>query len=134
MPTGWQNAILRYGRLQICATQSGYTGGEGRGEGARLSLTARAPWLVAGLFGLLHGFGFAGALSQVGLPANDIPLALLNFNLGVEAGQLAFVVVALGVIALLRRVRLPEWTPLLPPYAIGSVAMFWVIQRTAAIW
>ena len=68
-------------------------------------LTERAPWLVAGTFGLLHGFGFAGALSQVGLPANDIPLALLFFNLGVEAGQLAFVVVALGVIALLRRVR-----------------------------
>jgi len=97
-------------------------------------LTERAPWLVAGTFGLLHGFGFAGALSQVGLPANDIPLALLFFNLGVEAGQLAFVVVALGVIGLLRRIRLPEWTPILPPYAIGSIAMFWVIQRTAAIW
>jgi hydrogenase/urease accessory protein HupE len=129
-----QNAILRYGRLQICATQSGYTGGGGRGEVERLSLTARAPWLVAGLFGLLHGFGFAGALSQVGLPANDIPLALLFFNLGVEAGQLAFVVVTLGMIALLRRLRLPEWSPLLPPYAIGSVAMFWVIQRIAVIW
>ena len=97
-------------------------------------LTERAPWLVAGTFGLLHGFGFAGALSQVGLPANDIPLALLFFNLGVEAGQLAFVIVALAVIALLRRIRLPEWTPILPPYAIGSVAMFWVIQRTVAIW
>jgi hydrogenase/urease accessory protein HupE len=97
-------------------------------------LTERAPWLVAGTFGLLHGFGFASALSQVGLPANDIPLALLFFNLGVEAGQLAFVVVALGVIAALRRIRLPEWTPILPPYAIGSVAMFWVIQRAAAIW
>ena len=97
-------------------------------------LTERAPWLVAGTFGLLHGFGFAGALSQVGLPANDIPLALLFFNLGVEAGQLAFVVVALGVIALLRRIRLPEWAPILPPYAIGSVAMFWVIERTVAIW
>jgi HupE / UreJ protein len=97
-------------------------------------LTESAPWLVAGIFGLLHGFGFAGALSQVGLPANDIPLALLFFNLGVEAGQLAFVFVALGVIALLRRVRLPEWTPILPPYAIGCVAMFWVIVRTAAIW
>jgi hydrogenase/urease accessory protein HupE len=97
-------------------------------------LTERAPWLVAGTFGLLHGFGFAGALSQVGLPANDIPLALLFFNLGVEAGQLAFVVVTLGVIALLRRIRIPEWAPILPPYAIGSVAMFWVIQRTAAIW
>lgn len=103
-------------------------------EGVKSSLTARAPWLVAGSFGLLHGFGFAGALSQVGLPANDIPLALLFFNLGVEAGQLAFVVVALGVIALLRRAKLPEWSPLLPPYAIGSVAMFWVIQRIAVIW
>jgi len=110
------------------------TGGEGRAEGTRLSLTARAPWLVAGLFGLLHGFGFAGALSRVGLPANDIPLALLNFNIGVEVGQLAFVVVALGAMALLRRLRLPKWSPLLPPYAIGSVAMFWVIERIAAIW
>jgi len=97
-------------------------------------LTERAPWLVAGSFGLLHGFGFAGALSQVGLPANDIPLALLCFNLGVEAGQLAFVVVALGVIALLRRVRLPEWSSILPPYAIGGVAMFWVIERTVVFW
>jgi hydrogenase/urease accessory protein HupE len=96
-------------------------------------LTERAPWLVAGTFGLLHGFGFAGALSQVGLPANDIPLALLFFNLGVEAGQLAFVTVTLGAIAVLPRVRLPEWAPILP-YAIGSIAMFWVIQRTAAIW
>jgi hydrogenase/urease accessory protein HupE len=97
-------------------------------------LTERAPWLVAGSFGLLHGFGFAGALSEVGLPVNDIPLALLFFNLGVEAGQLAFVVVALGIIALLRRMRLPRWAELLPPYAIGGVAMFWVIERTAAIW
>jgi hydrogenase/urease accessory protein HupE len=97
-------------------------------------LTERAPWLVAGSFGLLHGFGFAGALSQVGLPLNDIPLALLFFNLGVEAGQLAFVAVTLGVIPSLSRVRLPEWAPLLPPYAIGGVAMFWVIQRTASIW
>jgi hypothetical protein len=59
---------------------------------------------------------------------------LLAFNLGVEAGQLAFVATGLGVIALLRRMRLPQWAPLLPPYAIGSVAMFWVIERTAAIW
>lgn len=99
-------------------------------------LTERAPWLVAGLFGLLHGFGFAGALSEVGLPENDIPLALFFFNVGVEAGQLAFVGVALGVIALLRRVTipLPRWTPLVPPYAIGALAMFWVIERTSAIW
>lgn len=104
-----------------------------RGESG---LTERAPWLVAGVFGLLHGFGFAGALSEVGLPANDIPLALLWFNLGVEAGQLAFVAVVLAVIALLRRITFtfPRWTPLVPPYAIGALAMFWVIERTAAIW
>jgi hydrogenase/urease accessory protein HupE len=94
-------------------------------------LTERAPWLVAGTFGLLHGFGFAGALAQVGLPQNDIPLALLFFNLGVEAGQLAFVAAVLAVLALVRRANItfPRWTPLVPPYAIGSIAMFWVIQR-----
>lgn len=99
-------------------------------------LAERAPWLVAGLFGLLHGFGFAGALSEVGLPQNDIPLALLFFNVGVEAGQLAFVAVVLALTALLRRItlRLPRWAPLVPPYAVGSLAMFWVIERTAAIW
>jgi len=105
-----------------------------RSRRGKRGVTARAPWLIAGSFGLLHGFGFAGALSQLGLPANDIPLALLFFNLGVEAGQLGFVVVALGVIELLRRMRMPEWAPLLPPYAIGGVAMYWVIERTVAIW
>lgn len=98
-------------------------------------LTERAPWIVAFTFGLLHGFGFAGALAQVGLPPHDIPLALLLFNVGVEAGQLAFVGAVLATLALVRRVRLPapEWTQLVPPYAIGSVAMFWVIQRIAAL-
>ncbi len=98
-------------------------------------LTERAPWLVAFTFGLLHGFGFAGALADVGLPQNDIPLALLLFNVGVEAGQLAFVGAVLAVIALARRSRFtfPRWTQLAPPYAIGSVAMFWVIQRVAAL-
>ncbi|MEZ0275436.1 MAG: HupE/UreJ family protein [Roseimicrobium sp.] len=99
-------------------------------------LTQRAPWIVAFTFGLLHGFGFAGALSEVGLPQGDIPSALLLFNVGVEVGQLAFVAVVLVIIALIHRVRLPlpRWAPLVPPYAIGSVAMFWVFQRVAAIW
>jgi hydrogenase/urease accessory protein HupE len=97
----------------------------------RQGLTSRAPWIVAFTFGLLHGFGFAGALSEVGLPQNDIPLALLLFNVGVEAGQLAFVAVVLAVGALVIRLKpvLPHWAPLVPPYVIGSVAMFWVIQR-----
>lgn len=98
------------------------------------SLTAQAPWLVAFAFGLLHGFGFASALSEIGLPQNRIPVALLFFNLGVEVGQLLFVA---GVLAARRSLRvimesLPRWVERVPPYVIGSVAMFWVIQRLAA--
>jgi hydrogenase/urease accessory protein HupE len=107
--------------------------GKGWGEEAA-SLTVRKPWIVAFSFGLLHGFGFAGALSEVGLPEGHIPLALLFFNIGVETGQLLFIAAVLTFIALVRRVRvpLPRWTEFVPPYAIGSVAMFWVIQRVAA--
>ena len=80
------------------------------------------------------GFGFAGALSEVGLPEGHIPVALLFFNLGVEAGQLLFIAAVLALVAAARRVRMawPRWAGLVPPYAIGSVAMFWVIQRVAA--
>lgn len=105
-----------------------------RARRGRHGITARAPWIVAFTFGLLHGFGFAGALSEVGLPEGHIPMALLFFNLGVEIGQLLFLAAVLGLIVLGRRagVSLPRWAELAPPYAIGSVAMFWVIQRVAA--
>ena len=105
-----------------------------RVRAGEVPLTARAPWIVAFAFGLLHGLGFAGALAEVGLPPGDIPLALLAFNLGVEVGQLAFVAVVLAVIALVRRVcgPLPRWAGAIPAYAIGSVAMFWTVQRVAA--
>ena len=97
-------------------------------------ITSRAPWIVAFTFGLLHGFGFAGALSEVGLPQNHIPAALFFFNVGVEIGQIAFITVVLGFIALARRIplRAPRCAELIPPYAIGSTAMFWVVQRVAA--
>jgi hydrogenase/urease accessory protein HupE len=100
----------------------------------REGVTARAPWVVALTFGLLHGLGFAGGLSEVGLPAGHIPTALLFFSVGVETGHLLFVAAVLSLIALGRRsgVALPRWAELVPPYAIGSVAMFWVIQRVAA--
>ena len=100
----------------------------------RQGFAARAPWIVAFTFGLLHGLGFAGALSEVGLPARHIPLALLFFSLGVEAGHFLFVGLVLSVVALARRTRfpVPRWAPLVPPYAIGALAMFWVIARTAA--
>jgi hydrogenase/urease accessory protein HupE len=100
----------------------------------RAGLAAQMPWIVAFIFGLLHGFGFAGALSEVGLPEGHIPVALLFFNLGVEVGQLLFVAAVLALVAGTRRIPMvwPRWAGLVPPYAIGSLAMFWVIQRVAA--
>jgi hydrogenase/urease accessory protein HupE len=102
-----------------------------RAQAGRESLTTRAPWIMAFAFGLLHGLGFAGALSEVGLPPGDIPVALLFFNLGVEAGQLTFIAGALLVVTVLRRVpaRFPRWAARAPAYAIGALAMFWVVQR-----
>lgn len=107
----------------------------------RPGLAARRPWVIAFAFGLLHGFGFATALNQVGLPHNAIPVALLFFNLGVEVGQLLFIatVAVAGGLALkaldtrhstfgTRFARAWHW----PPYAIGGVAAFWLIQRIAA--
>lgn len=99
----------------------------------RPGITRRWPWLVAFTFGLLHGFGFAGALSQIGLPEHAIPLALLFFNLGVEAGQLLFIAAVMLAWALLRRARWPEWAWRLPVYGIGSLAAFWTIERIAGL-
>jgi hydrogenase/urease accessory protein HupE len=97
------------------------------------SITARAPWLVAFTFGLVHGLGFAGGLSEAGLPAGHVPTALLFFSGGVEAGHFMFIGAVLAFIAIVRRphIPFPRWAELVPPYAIGSVAMFWVVQRIA---
>ena len=105
-----------------------------RGFQEQSGLTARAPWVVAFVFGLLHGLGFAGALAEVGLPAGAIPLALLFFNVGVELGQVMFVSAVWATIALLERSAVPRlaWLRAVPPYVIGSVAMFWVIERVLA--
>lgn len=107
-----------------------------RREQGHPSLASAKPWLVAFSFGLLHGLGFAGALAEVGLPENSIPLALLFFNIGVEIGQLLFVGVLLAGAALVRRLA---GGPLdrrlavtLPAYAIGGIASFWVIERVMA--
>jgi hydrogenase/urease accessory protein HupE len=102
-----------------------------RAHRGQYGLTAQIPWLIAFTFGLLHGFAFAGSLAQIGLPEHNIPLSLLLFNVGVELGQLLFVGAVLLLIALLNRLprRLPNWTTWIPPYAIGGLASFWVIQR-----
>lgn len=99
------------------------------------SLTLQRPWIVAFIFGLLHGFGFAGALAEIGLPQGDIPTALLLFNLGVEAGQLAFVTCVVGVLWLLRRWQQlwPPWVVPLPVYAVGAVSGFWWLQRMVPV-
>jgi hydrogenase/urease accessory protein HupE len=107
------------------------------------SLTARLPWLVAFSFGLLHGFGFAGALAEVGLPQHAIPVALLFFNIGVEIGQLLFVTTVLSLISLSRYVASQVLEPALiqrtfdlldvtAAYAIGIAAAYWLVERTTA--
>jgi hydrogenase/urease accessory protein HupE len=106
-----------------------------RRERGEPSLTARRPWLVAFAFGLLHGFGFAGALTAVGLPPDDVPLALAAFNVGVELGQLAFIAAVLAGIALVRRAGVSTALErrALPAaaWAIGSLAAFWFFERLA---
>lgn len=104
-----------------------------RGPGAD-TLTRRRPWLIAFAFGLLHGLAFAGALTQVGLPAKGTPMALLLFNVGVEIGQLAFIAVAVGVMMLARpfAVRAPALARAAPAYAIGGVSSYWLLERVAA--
>ena len=92
----------------------------------------RWPWVVAFIFGLLHGFGFAGALSEIGLPKHAIPLALLFFNLGVEAGQLLFIALVLAAWVGLRRISWPVWAWRIPVYAIGSLAAFWTMERISS--
>jgi len=112
----------------------------------RDGLVAGAPWLVAFVFGLLHGFGFSGALREVGLPERDIPLALLFFNVGVEVGQLLFIAAVVLVLStltrLLRRPGHAEHGPwhsetlvrVPVAYAIGSIAAFWTVQRVVGFW
>jgi hydrogenase/urease accessory protein HupE len=97
----------------------------------KIGLTERWPWLIAFLFGLFHGLGFAGALSEIGIPQAEVPLALLMFNVGVEVGQLLFIGVVLSLMALSKRLPLtaPAGVWRVAPYAIGSLAAFWTIQR-----
>lgn len=102
-----------------------------RGTG---NLASDTPWLIAFAIGLLHGFGAAGALTVADLPQQAVPIALLFFNVGVAAGLLLFVATAVGVLAAIRRVPLqwPRRAGQLVPYAVGGVAMCWVMQRVAA--
>lgn len=97
------------------------------------SLTALYPWIVAFVFGLLHGFGFAGALKDVGLPQHEVPMALLTFNIGVELGQLLFIAAVMAVLIVIRKLRSewPLWAHQIPAYCIGGIAAFWFFERLA---
>jgi hydrogenase/urease accessory protein HupE len=115
------------------------------GSRGQPGLSERWPWIVAFTFGLLHGLGFAGALSETGLPETAIPLALLCFNAGVEIGQLLFVAAVVAALSVGSRL-VAGWTrPGVPAriravlqvssaYAIGVIATYWLIDRTIAFW
>jgi hypothetical protein len=97
----------------------------------QIGLAERYPWLIAFIFGLFHGLGFAGALSEIGVPQHEVPLALFMFNVGVETGQLLFIAIVIGMWTVLQRIPFMTsqyiWRVL--PYSIGSVAAFWTIGR-----
>jgi hydrogenase/urease accessory protein HupE len=103
-----------------------------RGE---TSFTLRHPWIVAFVFGLLHGFGFASGLTSMGIAGHEIPWALLLFNVGVELGQLGFVLLILALERSFRvlELRWPRWVALLPAYLVGSLGAYWTFERTAVL-
>lgn len=105
------------------------------GQRGTLTLVHRKPWLVALLFGLFHGFGFAGALGELGLSSNDVPLALLFFNLGVEAGQVAFIGLLLALHWLCQKLSAQSLPSIYRglAYGLGSVATVWFIERLPAL-
>jgi len=105
-----------------------------RKNAGRLTLSERYPWMIAFTFGLVHGLGFAGALSEIGVPQNAVPLALLMFNLGVETGQVLFVTVVSVLLAGLHHIHNNTALRIsrAAPYAIGGVAAFWTIDRVVA--
>jgi len=102
-----------------------------RKAGGVTTLSERYPWLIAFTFGLVHGLGFAGALSEIGVPENAVPLALLMFNLGVETGQVMFVIAVSLLLSGLHRIhgRTGHMVARATPYAIGGVAAFWTLER-----
>lgn len=128
VPVSWVETEIAVSIVFLAAeTVRAYRGGT--------SFTLRHPWCVAFLFGLLHGFGFAGGLSAAGLPPHDIPVALLLFNVGVEIGQLAFVGTMLLLVHALQTFK-GTWLRtigLIPRYAVGSVAALWTVERVMVL-
>jgi hypothetical protein len=126
-PSAWIEVLIAGTILWLAAELA-------RGAPAKPSALRSRPWLMAGLFGLLHGLGFAGALAEVGLPEGEIPLALLSFNAGIECGQLAFVAVVLAGQRLLARPLegAPGWLTRSPVTVMGTLAAYWCFERAAS--
>jgi hypothetical protein len=105
-----------------------------RKNGGQFTLSEQFPWMVAFTFGLVHGLGFAGALYEIGVPQNAVPLALLMFNVGVETGQVLFISVVAVLLAGLHHLHSQTALNLsrAMPYAIGGIAAFWTIDRVSA--
>ncbi len=129
MPSAPVEAVIALSILFLAVELVNYTKGN-------VGLTAKYPWIVAFIFGLLHGFGFAGALTEIGLPQTDIPFALAFFNVGVELGQLAFVMMLLGIIVLMNQIKIKQtkWIKLAPAYSIGTIAAMWCFERILGFW
>ena len=106
-----------------------------RGRKGERSAMARSPWAIAFGFGLLHGFGFAGALAEIGLPESARAMALLLFNVGVEIGQLAIVGVLLALLQVVRicRVPVPALVARTPIYVMGTVSAYWFVERVLSM-
>jgi len=99
----------------------------------KIGMTSRFPWIIAFIFGLLHGFGFAGALAEIGLPQHAIALALIFFNIGVELGQLMFVITIVFTVTMLQKLTYKKFldqSQTIVVYSIGGVSAFWLIERT----
>jgi hydrogenase/urease accessory protein HupE len=106
-----------------------------RDDRARETLLRRRPWAVAFAFGLLHGFGFAGALAEVGLPEQEIPAALFSFNVGIELGQVGFVAIVLALRRLFAPAlaSAPAWLARVPVTAMGALAVYWCLDRATQL-
>ena len=99
------------------------------------SFTIRRPWVVAFGFGLIHGFGYASGLADLGLPRGELLLALLLFNIGIEIGQDVFVFLVLALKRAFRQLEIqwPRWAVRLPGYAVGVAGAFWTLEHTTAL-
>jgi len=101
----------------------------------KVGITSRYPWIISFSFGLLHGFGFAGALAEIGLPQNALNLALVFFNVGVELGQLIFIAVVMSIGFIIHKLKYPillAKSNTVVVYIIGTLSTFWLIERIAS--